>query len=98
MCGVVSKLFASLLFVLFLIPAQTQEIAKSIDKGKIPDIATKTKDMEAHEGYFKFYWDAKEGKIWLEINELDTEFLYVNSLAAGVGSNDIGLEPEPTGR
>lgn len=44
------------------------------------------------DGYFPFYWDAKTGKIWLEINRLNTEFLYVNSLAAGVGSNDIGLD------
>ena len=27
-----------------------------------------------------------------EVDKLDTEFLYVNSLQAGVGSNDIGLD------
>jgi hypothetical protein len=48
--------------------------------------------MQAHKGYFDFYWDEDKGKIHLAIDKLDTEFLYVNSLAAGVGSNDIGLD------
>ena len=55
-------------------------------------IASKTKGMQKHEGFFDFYWDKKRGKIWLEIDKLDTEFLYVNSLQAGIGSNDIGLD------
>ncbi|KAB2846182.1 MAG: DUF5118 domain-containing protein, partial [Melioribacteraceae bacterium] len=29
-------------------------------------------------GYFNFYWDETEGKIWLEIDKFNTEFLYVN--------------------
>ena len=55
-------------------------------------IAEKTASMTKHEGYFNFYWEAENGKIWLEIDKLDQEFLYVNSLATGVGSNDIGLD------
>ncbi len=46
----------------------------------------------AHPGYFPFWWEEKSGKVWLEISRFDTEFLYVNSLPAGVGSNDIGLD------
>jgi uncharacterized protein DUF4953/uncharacterized protein DUF5117 len=48
--------------------------------------------MQLYKGYFDFYWDEEKGKILLNIDKLDTEFLYVNSLAAGVGSNDIGLD------
>ncbi|MFT6055522.1 MAG: hypothetical protein ACI905_002554 [Roseivirga sp.] len=51
-----------------------------------------TKDMVKKEGFFNYYWDEKGGKVWLEIDKFDTEFLYINSLAAGVGSNDIGLD------
>ena len=51
-----------------------------------------TKGMKAYPGYFNFYWDDKEGKIWLEIAKFEEEFLYVPGLAAGVGSNDIGLD------
>ena len=43
-------------------------------------------------GFFNIYWDARAGKVWLEIAKFDSEFLYVVSLAAGVGSNDIGLD------
>ncbi|MEL6842957.1 MAG: DUF5118 domain-containing protein, partial [Bacteroidota bacterium] len=56
----------------------------------LPTIEEKTKEMKAYEGYFPFYWEASTGKIWLEIDRWKDEFLYVNSLAAGVGSNDIG--------
>ncbi len=53
---------------------------------------TKTQKMQAFKGYFNFFWDEKEGKIWLEIDKIDKEFLYVHSLPSGVGSNDIGLD------
>ncbi|GAA0881192.1 zinc-dependent metalloprotease [Algoriphagus jejuensis] len=45
-----------------------------------------------NEGFVPFYLDEEKGKIYLEISNLDQEFLYVNSLTAGVGSNDIGLD------
>src|SRR6516164_9132382 len=55
-------------------------------------IAEKTKDAQKLAGYFNLYWDAKAGKLWLEIDKWDTEFLYQSGLTAGVGSNDIGLD------
>ncbi|WP_435356050.1 zinc-dependent metalloprotease [Emticicia sp. SJ17W-69] len=51
-----------------------------------------TAGMEKKEGFLNYYWNAKEGKIWLEIDKFDTELLYYPSLAQGVGSNDIGLD------
>ena len=47
-----------------------------------------------HEGFFSFTWDEEKGRIILEIpdDRLNEEFLYVSSLSAGVGSNDIGLD------
>ena len=57
-----------------------------------PTIQEKTAGMKKYSGFFTFYWDAKEGKIWLQIDRLDSEFLFVNELAHGVGSNDIGLD------
>ena len=51
-----------------------------------------TSDMKKHDGYFTFYYDGGVGRVFLEVNNLDQEFLYVNSLAAGIGSNDIGLD------
>ena len=60
-------------------------------------IKEKVKNMTAYKGYFDYYWDAESGKIWLEVNQFDKEFLYVNSLRAGVGSNDIGLDRNQLG-
>jgi hypothetical protein len=57
-----------------------------------PAIAKKTEGMTRMQGFVPLYWDAKAGKIWLEIDKWDTEFLYVISLPAGIGSNDIGLD------
>ena len=55
-------------------------------------IAAFTSGMERNPGFMTYYWDAKKGKIWLEIASLDTELLYYPTLAEGVGSNDIGLD------
>src|ERR671921_1277936 len=55
-------------------------------------IKEKVAGMEKFPGFFTFYWDAKAGKIWLEIDKWNTEFLYLESLPAGIGSNDIGLD------
>jgi hypothetical protein len=43
-------------------------------------------------GYFPLDWDAKEGKLYLEIPRLNAEFLYTRSLPYGTGSNDLGLD------
>lgn len=59
---------------------------------KLPSIEDKTNGLKKYEGYFPFYWDENTGKLWLEVDKLDTEFLYVVSLPAGLGSNDIGLD------
>lgn len=48
--------------------------------------------MKKYEGYFTFYYDESKDKIFLEVAKLNEEFLYVNSLSQGVGSNDIGLD------
>lgn len=57
-----------------------------------PNIETFTKDMEKREGFFSFYWDARKGKIYVEIDKFDKELLYYPTLASGIGSNDIGLD------
>lgn len=55
-------------------------------------IAAKVTGMKHAPGYFDFYYDEKQDKIFLVVDKFDTEFLYVNSLPAGIGSNDIGLD------
>jgi hypothetical protein len=72
-------------FLLLLLPL-------TIAAQKLPTIEEKTNGLKKYEGYFNFYWDENSGKVWLEVDKLDTEFLYVVSLPAGLGSNDIGLD------
>ena len=59
---------------------------------QVPSIAEKTKGMQEHQGFFSFYRDDAKGKLFLTVNRWDQDFLYVNSLPFGVGSNDIGLD------
>jgi hypothetical protein len=56
------------------------------------------KELKDYNGFFDFHYEESTDKIYLEVKELDKEFLYVNSLATGVGSNDIGLDRGQLGR
>ena len=58
----------------------------------------KAQDSKSFQGYFNYTYSHKDGKISLEVKELDKEFLYVTSLSSGVGSNDIGLDRGQLGR
>lgn len=59
---------------------------------KLPTIEEKTNGLKKFEGFFNYYWDENSGKLWLEINKTETEFLYCTSMPAAIGSNDIGLD------
>jgi hypothetical protein len=78
-----SKFFGILLLLICFSSVQAQ---------KPQTLSEKVAGMEKFPGFFPFYWDAKAGKVWLEIDKWNTEFLYVESLPAGIGSNDIGLD------
>jgi hypothetical protein len=94
MVKVRSKLLAALFGAFFsalLLPSLSVAGAASPDT-PIPGIAEKTTGAQKLAGYFNLYWDAKQGKLWLEIDKWNSEFLYQSGLSAGVGSNDIGLD------
>ncbi len=82
------KLIAFLLLLPIYVAAQNQPFTKQ----GLPTIEEKTKDLKKYEGFLNFYWDENSGKVWLEIDKLDAELLYVTSLPAGLGSNDVGLD------
>src|SRR5262245_7975764 len=65
---------------------------RSNDNARTQTITEKVAGLEKFPGYLPFYWDSKAGKLWLEIDKFNSEFLYVESLPAGIGSNDIGLD------
>src|ERR1017187_7251525 len=57
-----------------------------------PAIEERTAGMRKLDGYFPLYWDERTGSLWLEIARFDDDFLMATGLAAGLGSNDIGLD------
>ncbi|HEX8766093.1 MAG TPA: zinc-dependent metalloprotease, partial [Candidatus Acidoferrum sp.] len=69
-----------------------QQRSPEAGSANTPTIGEKTAGMQKLAGYFNLYWDAKQGKLWLEIDKWGTEFLYQSGLPAGMGSNDIGLD------
>ncbi len=82
--------FFSLLLLLCLasLPAYGQGITSITDK---------TAGMDKRDGFFPVYWDESKGDIYLEIPAVEQEFIYVTSMPAGLGSNDIGLDRSQLG-
>jgi hypothetical protein len=60
-------------------------------------IEGKVSGMKKYAGFFDFYYDEKQDKVFLVIDKWDTEFIYLESITAGVGSNDIGLDRNQLG-
>ena len=50
------------------------------------------KNLQKFEGFFNAYYNGDTDELYLEVNHLDAEFLYVYSLRTGLGSNEIGLD------
>ncbi len=50
------------------------------------------KEITSFNGFFNFYYSDDEGKIYLEVDKLNTQFLFVHSITSGLGSNDIGID------
>ena len=51
-----------------------------------PSLASVTKGLQKFDGYFPFYYDQKTGKVFLEVERFDQEFLYFRSLSNSVGN------------
>ena len=60
--------------------------------GPIQSIEARTAGMQKIDGFFPLYWDEHTGSMFVEIPKLDTDILLNTGLAAGLGSNDLGLD------
>ncbi len=49
-------------------------------------------DLTKYEGFFNFYYSEMDDEIYLEVDKINAEFLYVHFLTTGIGSNDVGLD------
>jgi hypothetical protein len=72
------------LFVLIIALASNSLMAKSI--------SSFTKEMTVAKGFYTFYYDDSQGKVYLDIDKLSQPFLFQSSMPQGLGSNDIGLD------
>ena len=79
-----SLLLAALLAAGHLAPAQNPTPTRAEAK-PATSIAAITQGAKKFDGYFPFYYDEKTGKVYLEVDRLDQEFLYFSSLPDGVG-------------
>src|ERR1700743_1310266 len=66
--------------------------AESSSAGGLPSIEAKTSGMRHMPGFLPLHWDAKVGRLYLEIPQLNVDMLYFDSLPYGTGSNDLGLD------
>lgn len=53
---------------------------------------SKMEKNESKKGFFTYYYDESTDDIFLEVDKLNYDFLYMQALATGIGSNDIGLD------
>ncbi|MBT8294831.1 MAG: DUF5117 domain-containing protein, partial [Gramella sp.] len=67
-------------------------LAFSISLNTTAQFLEKKEGLSTYEGFFNFHYNEKEDEIYLEVDTLETEFLYTHFLTTGVGSNDIGLD------
>lgn len=84
------KRFIAFVFVLLTlaVPAFAQE----------KSLAARVAGLQKIDGYVPVYWDAANGKMFMELSRFQTEFLLQVSLPTGVGSNPIGLDRGQLGR
>src|SRR5712675_3545587 len=77
------------LLVLLAACTTTTPIPKPVEK---TSIESKTAKLQKLDGYIPLFWDAENGKLFMQISRFGEELLYQSSLPAGVGSNPIGLD------
>jgi len=75
-----------------LIPVLDVHAQRSGQSSSLPTISARTAGLARHDGFFPFYIEDSSGRLLLEVGRLDEDFLYLNSLATGLGSNALGLD------
>ena len=67
-------------------------LAFSISMSINAQFLEKKENLKSYDGFFDFHYNENEDEIYLEVDSLNTAFLYTQFLTTGVGSNDIGLD------
>ncbi len=75
---------------------QAQEAEQKPEERR--SISEATSGFEHLPGFLDLYWDGRGGRLFLQVDATDSDLLYIESLSAGLGSNDIGLDRGQLGR
>ena len=75
--------------LIYLILFSFSTVAKDDKTATIKDF---TQGMQQHAGFFNFYYQSEQDKVFLQINDFGQAFLFQSSMPQGIGSNDIGLD------
>jgi len=84
--------------IIFLILLAVVVCLPSAVFGQEESFEKRTEKLQKIDGFLPLYWDAKNGKMLMEIARFKREFLYQVSLPAGLGSNPVGLDRGQLGR
>ncbi len=87
-----SRFLNAALFTSFIIAALSHSCLATPLPNDDKDNKLDLSSFERLSGLFDLYWDDSEGKLWLDTTGTDSPFLYVSSLASGLGSNPVGLD------
>lgn len=82
----------SVALVLLLVTALCVIAQEKKPESTAKTISSVTEKMQKIDGFIPLYWNASDGKMYLEISRFNQEFLHQVSLPTGVGSNPIGLD------
>ena len=87
----------SLTAVLAIQPVHAQRLQEESTE-ETPSISDATDGFEHLPGFLDLFWDGRGGRLFLKVDAIDSDLLYIESLSAGLGSNDIGLDRGQLGR
>ena len=77
-----------ILLCFLLLPA----LSFATDSNKQVSIADFTANMSQQTGFFDFYYQIEQDKVFLKIDKFEKPFLFQSAMPQGIGSNDIGLD------
>ena len=86
------------LLPLLVVVAPVAPVAAHAQQSAAPrTIASQTAGLERHDGFIPFYYDERTGKLLFEVQRLGQDFLYLPTLATGIGSDALGIDRGTTG-
>ena len=83
-------LFAAIVMAVLCVSSVNLVAEESGKSADLVSIAKKTAGMKRMDGLFPLDWDARSGKLYLEIGSFNKDFLMLDSLPYGVGSSERG--------